>query len=151
MYSEQIRQRLPRRTNSVWDMKKTELVEVAMAELNMTLAQAEKETVTTWRGKIKMRRDSQKMALDPMMNLPKGLERIKKAELQEEMRKRGLPVPEHNPMNRAMMITQIRDQVAFLSETNQISQRRSQASSATTGKEWMTVDAAADRTIRRKQ
>ena len=117
----------------------------------MTLAQAEKETVTTLQERIKTIRDSLKMAQDPMMNLPKGLERMKQAELEEEIRKRGLPVPEHNPMNRAMMITQIRDQVAFLSETNQISQRTSPATSSTTGEEWMTVDATADRTTRRKQ
>ena len=116
MYTEQVRQRLQRRTNSIWNMKKAELVEVAMAELSMTLAQAEKETVTTLRENIKMRRDSQEMALDPMMNLPKGLERMRKEELEEEMKKRGLPVPEHNPINRAMMITQIMDQGSVLSQ-----------------------------------
>ena len=41
--------KLGKEAGSIWDMEKVDLMEVAMAELGITIAQAERETVITLR------------------------------------------------------------------------------------------------------
>ena len=59
--------KLGKKSGSIWNMDKSEIVEVARMELGLTLAQAEKMTVTVLREKIREQRQILKMAQDPMM------------------------------------------------------------------------------------
>ena len=135
-----------KKAESIWDMKRADLVEVARSELGMTMAQAEKETVITLREKIRRNREIVKEAQDPMLVLPKGLQRMNHANLLLEMERRNLPIPE-NP-TRPMMILLIKEQVDFLSQTAATSQETNPPTSGTTSDDWMKVDS--ERGTRRK-
>ena len=91
--NQSLKTKLGKRDNSIWQMNKAGLVEVARQELGMTIAAAEKETVTTLREKIRANRKKETMNQDPLTVLPKGLEKMTWLELHEEMQKRSLPTP----------------------------------------------------------
>ena len=61
---------------SIWRMKKEPLVEVAIAELDITRAQAMKQNMECLRQRIKERRDMLNTVVDPLMKLPKGLSKM---------------------------------------------------------------------------
>ena len=90
-------------------MHKEELVELARKELGMTVAAAQNETVTTLWEKIRTRRNMVKVTSDPLSSLPKGLDKLDKAHLEEQVRFRDLAVPEK--ATRAQLIIAIRDDV----------------------------------------
>ena len=101
---------LGKRSSSIWTMNKSELVETARKELGMTMIQAEKESVTALRERIRSARAVTSMVTDPLAKLPKGLEKLTLAELKEEALVRDLPEPD--PATRAKLIVLIRDDVA---------------------------------------
>ena len=138
-----------KKTESIWNMKQADLVEVARSELGMSMAQAAKETTITLREKIRRNREIVKEVQDPMMVLPKGLQKMKHAELLLEMERRNLPIPEK--ATRPMMILMIREQVDFLSQTGATSQETSQATNGTTSEDWMTVDGVSVRETRSRR
>jgi len=91
-------------------MKKDELIEVARRELGMGPSRAQSETVTTLREKIRARREMVKVSEDPLSTLPKGLDKMDKAHLEEQVRFRDLTaIPEK--ATRAQLIIAIRDDV----------------------------------------
>ena len=106
---ESLKKKLGKKSDSIWNMNKAELSEIARKELGMNAAKAEKETVITLREKIKNSREVTKVALDPMCQLPKGLNRMKLEELLEEMKKRELPIPPK--ATRPVLMVAIRDDV----------------------------------------
>ena len=91
-------------------MNKAELVEKARLDLGMTQAQAEKETVTTLRERIRSRRELTEHNDDPYTKLPKGLDSLKKDELRLECKTRAIHMPED--ATRPKMILAIREDVA---------------------------------------
>ena len=107
--TESLKAKLGKKSESIWHMNRADLVEVARKELGMTLAAAEKETVVTLREKIRRQRDVSKVMLDPMSQVPKGLDRMKLEELKSECLLRGLP--ELPKPTRPALIVQIRDDV----------------------------------------
>ena len=80
-------------------------------ELGVTVAQAEKMTVTVLREKIREQRQILKMAQDPMMQVPKGLERMLLEDLKIEAMNRDLPVEDE--MTRPQLIVLIREDVEY--------------------------------------
>ena len=125
--NERLQTLVKKKSESIWEMNKADLVEVARLELNMTMTQAAKETVITLREKIRRNRQIVKEAQDPMLVLPPGLQRMKHAELLVEMERRNLPIP--IGATHPQMILMIREQVDFLSQTAAMNQETSQPSS----------------------
>ena len=101
--------KLGKTSSSIWTMNKSELVETARKELSMSLAQAEKESVTTLREKLRSWRSLLKVEEDTLAAVPKGLEKMTLADLRTEALTRDLPEPE--PCTRAKLIVLIRDDV----------------------------------------
>ena len=95
---------------SLWKMCKADLVQVARQELGMTIAQAEAETVTTLREKIRRQREVLKADENPFQKVPKGLEKMPLAALMEEANLRQLAIPPK--ATRPALIVAIRDDVA---------------------------------------
>ena len=109
-------ERLGKQKSSIWQMRKEDLIEVARRELGMHRYDAEKETVTTLREKIRRNRSQTQEEADPLVTLPKGLERMTSAHLCNECQMRGLdisPLPGHrgSVKTRAQMILMIREDV----------------------------------------
>ena len=113
-------ERLGKQKDSIWQMRKEELIEVARRELGMPRYDAEKETVTTLREKIRRNRSQSQEEADPIMTLPKGLERMTAERLCNECQMRGLdvsPLPGQRGTikTRAQMILLIREDVELKS------------------------------------
>ena len=75
------------RPSSIWQMRKGELVELAISELGWTRRQAEAETVGQLRLALREMKDEQKVTaalVGPQSALAKGLNRMLLAQLQEE-------------------------------------------------------------------
>ena len=85
-------QRLGKSKESIWSMKKADLVEVARKELGISAAQAQKDTVEILREKIRRVRAFKDSLDDPLAAVPVGLGKMKLEDLQDEANKRGLPV-----------------------------------------------------------
>ena len=115
-------------SESIWHMKKEELVEVARRELGQTRAQAEKETVLTLRELVRRKRKDNQFQENPLNSLPKGLGAMKKEELMDEALKRNLPTENQT---RAGLILLIRDDVESRAVLNENAQ--SSTSSAAMG------------------
>ena len=123
---------------SIWQMKKAELVEVAVAELGITRVQASVITVDELRERLRVARKQSKEEEDPLTKLPVGMGKMKAAELVVECTKRcisvaPLPGEKGTQKTRPQMMLEIRNDVA----------RRTAASA---DEEWhmpMTVDAEA--------
>ena len=99
-----------KRSESIWQMSKAELVETARRELGMSLQKAAGQTALVLREQIRRARQMSETVEDPMMQVPKGLEKMKVEELREIHQERGLPQADR--MIRASMILQIRDDVS---------------------------------------
>ena len=71
-----LKEKLGKQAESIWRMKKDELVEVARRELGLTQAQAQEETVLVLRERIRSHRFEnryqQMMSTNPDAHLPKG-------------------------------------------------------------------------------
>ena len=83
------------RPTSIWQMRKAELVEPAVMELGWPRRQAEAETVGQLRLALRERKAEQKAArvlTSPQSVLPKGLNRMKRVQLQEEATTRHIEV-----------------------------------------------------------
>ena len=113
-----LKKQLGKKSESIWDMTKVDLVEVARKEWGMTMAKAEKETVVTLRERIRAQRAVQSAPTDPLAVKPVGLSGMTKENLIKEMETRGLPVTKN--ITRPSMQVQITDDVerrAILSGT----------------------------------
>ena len=102
-----------KRAKSIWHMRKKQLIEVACQDLGMEREIASKETVVTLREKIRSHRKSQN---EPLLALPKGLEKMLVKQLAIECKMRGIDPtstdrPGHEYKTRADMIRRIRDWV----------------------------------------
>ena len=90
---ENLKQRQGKSKNSIWQMSKADLVEVAERECGLSLAKAQKDTVEILREKIRTVRKLRDTLDDPLAAPPVGLGKMKLAELQDEVLKRDLPLP----------------------------------------------------------
>jgi DNA-binding XRE family transcriptional regulator len=119
-----LQEKLGKQAESIWRMKKEELVEVARRELGLTQAQAASETVLVLRERIRAHRQqiklSELMTTNPDTVVPKGLQRMTHAELVQEAVRRGLEMPASETnrpaMTRAQLIIWIQDHVKATQE-----------------------------------
>ncbi|MCH2143445.1 MAG: hypothetical protein MK077_10685 [Phycisphaerales bacterium] len=100
---------LGKKAKSIWNLHKVDLVQIAMDELGMTLAYAERQSVVSLREKIRRKRQELTHQEDPKNRLPPNVDRMKKLDLLNECLIRDLPLPEG--ASRPMMIVAIRDDV----------------------------------------
>ena len=124
--SKLVRLQTIKRAESIWHMKKEQLIDVAIQELGMTQEIASKETVVTLREKIRSRRKSQNAVIDPLGALPKGLARMPRDELAIECIKRGMDPfsrdrPGHKLKTSSKMITMIRDSLDLVDTSGWLS------------------------------
>ena len=85
---------------SIWQMKKAELVELGIAELSLTRVQATKMTVDELRERLRVSRKQSKEEEDPLTKLPVGMGKMKFAELVVECTQRCIsvaPLPGEGP------------------------------------------------------
>ena len=132
-----------KKIDSIWNMTKDELIEVARNELGMTIVQATTETVVTLREKIRAYRKAVKDAGDPLNSLPPGLDKMHKADLLTEMETRQLPIA--NQMTRPAMIIAIRDnvevrQLCLAEEAAAANKRKGGAPKTDKDGDWRVVD-----------
>ncbi|MAD32924.1 MAG: hypothetical protein CMJ88_04125 [Planctomycetes bacterium] len=120
---------------SIWNMDKSALVEKAIRDLGYTRALAQSKTVKVLRELLRRQKDIEENIDDPLHRIPKGLEKMRTAELIAEMEKRGLPV-QPNMRNPAMILA-IRDQV---DQYALISQRPMPSQSSASENEFIHVD-----------
>ena len=119
-----LKEKLGKQAESIWRMKKDELVEVARRELGLTQAQAQGETVLVLRERIRSHRvenqHQQMMSTNPDAHLPKGLQRMTHPELAQECARRGIETPSGSSnraqATRAQMIILIQDHVKAVQE-----------------------------------
>ena len=114
--AENERLRLSNPTESIWRMRKEELVELAIAELGLTRTQASAETVIVLRERLRRSRKMQAVEADPLLSVPARLERMLAADLVKECTTRQisvapLPGEKGERMTRAQMMLAIRDDV----------------------------------------
>ena len=82
-----------RREESIWLMKKEDLIQCAYRELGMSRTTAQQETMVTLRERIRQARalrEAVASEVDPLTQVPKGLERMCHADLLLECEKRGI-------------------------------------------------------------
>ena len=106
---------LTKAPSSIWKMNKEQLVEYAFQEFACSRSLSEAMTVTVLREKLRQAKEQALAETDLNLILPKGLEKLHKDELQQEMMKRNLSFHDPNknrPMTRPQMIVMIRDHVA---------------------------------------
>ena len=102
--------------NSIWRMKKEQLVEVAIEELSLTRSEAKKSNIESLRQRIKQSRDMLKTTEDPLACFPKGFGKMSHPELVREMEKRNLPMPQgmnghHRACTRGFMKVAIEEDI----------------------------------------
>ena len=102
---------------SIWRMKKEELIELAIAELGLTRTQASRETVIVLRERLRRSRKEAVAQSDPLQTVPAGLERMRVEELVKECTRRLISVAPLSGeqglrLTRPQMILAIRDDVA---------------------------------------
>ena len=88
-----------KRTESMWHMRKADLVQVAMKDLGWTFNEANAARVGLLRLEIKENRQQKNAAeeqVDPLAAIPKGLAKLRQAELVEHMVARNLTLPPKN-------------------------------------------------------
>jgi hypothetical protein len=105
-----LRNKVGKASESLWAMKKEELVEKERKDVGMTTTQLEKETVASLRERLRSQRDVTEMLCDPLAKAPKGLDSMLKEELKQECLHRDITEP--NPCTRPKMIVLIKDDVA---------------------------------------
>ena len=150
MDNARMKNKLGKKAESLWTMNKAELVELARQELSMSQVQAEKETVVTLRERIRSKRDMEKVVDDPLAQMPKGADRMKKEDLIKVCQERGIPTEKE--VTKPQMLCRLRDQVqerTTLSTTTPEASTRSAASSGQMeiDEDWEKVS---DKTAKRK-
>ena len=142
--NQSLTERLGKQKSSIWSMRKEDLIEVARKELGMNRWDAEKETVITLREKIRRNRSQIQEESDPLVTLPRGLERMTSAQLCSECQLRGLdisPLPGNrgSVKTRPQMILMIREGVELKNsssgsqtQTNRAARPKPKPSSAPT-------------------
>jgi hypothetical protein len=145
-----LKENLP--TKKIHNMKKAELVEEAVRELRMTRIQAQDHTAPELKELLRREKRQEEQSLDPLCQIPKGLGKMLKSDLQAEMKFRGLPFTPKT--NCATMQLDIRKQVKDLTgELNSQSAPATQTSTsagsrtrtgqeAGIGPDWMNVDSS---------
>ena len=123
---------------SIWQMKKAELVELGVSELGVSRAQATRMTVEELRERLRVSRKQSKEEEDPLTKLPVGMGKMKAADLVVECTKRCISVAplqgeKGSQKTRPQMMLEIRNDVA----------RRTTASAEEDWHMPMTVDAGA--------
>ena len=113
---ERLRSLVQKKSASIWNMHKSELVEAAVRELGMNLAAAQAETVIVLRERLRKNRAATQEEADPMLRVPPGLERMLHSQLLEECKARGLdtqalPGSRGEHRTRPHMILMIREDV----------------------------------------
>ena len=111
-----LREMLGKRVDSIWHMNRGELARKAQEDLGMSLQQVNRETVTTLREKLRRARVQVKEEADPLLQVPKGLERMNVDTLIEQCILRQLdisPLPgtKGHQKTRPQMIVAIREDV----------------------------------------
>ena len=112
--NERLKNLLGKQSESIWVMRKVDLVNLAVKEIGMTRTDAEKDTVLTLREKIQRQRQVTRETEDPLLKVPTGLEKMLHHQLQDECRKRNIPVKQpgtDKDKTRASMILDTRDDV----------------------------------------
>ena len=104
---ENLKQRTAKSSDSIWQMKKADLMEVARKELGMSLKDANADTVDILREKIQRVRALKDSLDDPQAATPPGLGKMKLAELRDEILNRGLEVDPNE--TRVQLQMRIRD------------------------------------------
>ena len=134
-----LREMLGKRSDSIWHMNRAELVRKAQQELGMSATQCRRETVTTLREKLRRARAQVEEETDPLLQVPKGLERMNADTLVEQCILRGLdvtPLPGTKGIRktRPQMIVAIREDVEVrLAEAAKEKKKDQQAASTTEG------------------
>ena len=128
--------------SSIWHMKKDELQQVALEEMNMPLAESIHVVVPLLRDQIRRHRDMSKATADPLAKVPTYLARRSHAELVEMHAERGLAAPDKN--TKVALMQMIRDdctrrQLAEKQSNLQWTQE-TEATSSANGQGWMQVD-----------
>ena len=136
---ERLQDMVGRQRESVWLMRKEQLIQLARQELDMPRYIAEKETVVSLRERLRKaraEREAHSQPADPQAILPRGLDKMSREDLVQECVKRGI-----NPENavarngktaktRPEMIVAIRDHVAACQERQEPPRRTSSPSRA---------------------
>ena len=81
---------LGKKSDSIWQMNKAQLAETARKELGMTLVQAQKETATVLRERLRRLPNVEEVKEDPLATLRKGLEKKSLDDLKEIHQERSL-------------------------------------------------------------
>ena len=115
--TENERLRLINPKESIWQMKKAELIEVAISELGFTRVQASSRTVIELRELLRKARKQHQEEEDPLRKLPPKMEKLTADELVKECTRRSISAApllgEKGPRKtRAQMTIAIRDDVA---------------------------------------
>jgi hypothetical protein len=95
---------------SIWQMKKSDLQEVARKEIGLRPDQSEKMTVLEIREVIRRHRESVKAMADPLAKLPVGLSRMTSEQLVAECSQRNIPLA--SKTTRVQMMMMIKEHVA---------------------------------------
>ena len=77
---------------SIWIMRKAELIEVAVAELGLTRVQAGNKTVEELRELLRVSRNQTREEQDPLLRLPVGLSKMTAEALVAECTRRAISV-----------------------------------------------------------
>ena len=129
-----LRDKVGKQADSIWNMSKTELSEVARMELGMTAAQCDHESGATLKFKIKSRRDMLKGKSDPHMKLPKGLGKMTLDELKVECMERDIPFDTKNA-RKGELESKIRDHVVTMNTMQPSTTHSTRAATASTSME----------------
>ena len=104
-------------------MKKAELAEAAEKECDLTMIAANRLTCQALRGLLRMKRQGDQSAMDPMMMKPKGLSSMNKDSLIANAKSRSLTVDainerkkEWKQLTREELILGIEDHVNYLNQ-----------------------------------
>ena len=135
-----LREMLGKRSDSIWHMNRAELARKAQQELGMSASQISRETVTTLREKLRRARAQAKEEADPMLQIPKGLERMNVDTLIEQCILRGLdiaPLPgtKGARKTRPQMIVAIREDVEVRIAEAENEKKKDQQAASTRGGE----------------
>ena len=135
---------LQKQKDSIWQMHKSDLVELAIAELGMTRTEAGKETVVTLRERIRRQRHDLSAHKDPLKQLPKGLDKMTSEALTAECTKRMIstacPDNRRGSLTRPQMILAIREDVAQrVSLTGAEMEIDDETAAKERGAEWVSV------------
>ena len=112
LHEELVEAREKAKPNSIWNMRKADLVELARKELEMRPDQANRYTVIELRELLRRERKAVEAFADPHASLPKGMYKMKREELIEVCAERNIALSSRP--TRAEMMLAIRAQVEEL-------------------------------------